>query len=160
MTPRDLFITNPDKTKSYIDQEKVTVSKKTLGIHDFPAGGNKGHLKYIQQKASTWTSRMTNGHLPHHMAWIAYKLQLWPGIRYELGTMTNDIEEAASVNTKIDYKMLNFFGGGSHSNERSSNAAYNLWRIRLTQRPNRAADMSNQYVVTTLSYFHKSQQKT
>ncbi len=41
------------------------------------------------------------------MAWIAYKLQLWPGLRYGLGTMTNDIEEAASVNTEIDYKMLN-----------------------------------------------------
>jgi hypothetical protein len=110
MTPRKLFITNPDGTKSYINQEEVTVSKKTLGIHDSPAGGNKEHLKYIQQKASTWTSRMTNGHLPHHMAWIAYKLQLWPGIRYGLGTMTNNIEEAASVNTKIDYKMLNILG--------------------------------------------------
>ncbi len=41
------------------------------------------------------------------LAWIAYKLQLWPGIRYGLGTMTNDIEEAASVNTEINYKMLN-----------------------------------------------------
>jgi len=72
MTPRKLFITNPDGTKSHIDQEGVTVFKKTVGVHDSPAGGNKGNLKYIQQKASTWTSRMTNGHLPHPMAWIAY----------------------------------------------------------------------------------------
>jgi hypothetical protein len=110
MTPRKLFITNPDGTKSYIHQEEVTVSKKTLGIHDSPAGGNEGHLKYIQQKASTWTSRMTNGHLPHHMAWIAYKLQLLPGLRYGLGAMTNNIEEAASVNTEVNYKMLNVLG--------------------------------------------------
>ena len=41
MTPRELFITNPDGTKSQINQEGVTVSKKTLGIHDSPAGGNK-----------------------------------------------------------------------------------------------------------------------
>jgi hypothetical protein len=68
---RDLFITNPDGTRSLIDQEEVTVSKKTLGIHDSPAGENEGHLKYIQEKASTWTSRMINGHLPHHMAWVA-----------------------------------------------------------------------------------------
>ena len=53
---------------------------------------------------------MTNGHLPHRMAWIAYKLQLWPGLRYGLGTMTNDIKEAASVNTEIDYKMFNVLG--------------------------------------------------
>ncbi len=44
MTLRKLFITNPDGTKSYINQEEVTVSKKTLGIHNAPARGNKGHL--------------------------------------------------------------------------------------------------------------------
>jgi len=110
MTPRELFVTNPDGTKNQINQEEVTVSKKTLGIHDSTAGGNEEHLKYIQQKASTWTDRMTNGRLPHHMAWIAYRLQLWPGLRYGLGTMTNDIEEATSVNTKTNYRMLNILG--------------------------------------------------
>jgi len=110
MTPRELFVTNPDGTKSQINQEEVTVSKKTLGIHISTAGGNEEHLKYIQQKASTWTDRMTNGHLPHHMACIAYRLQLWPGLRHGLGTMTNDIEEATSVNTKTDYRMLNILG--------------------------------------------------
>jgi hypothetical protein len=44
------------------------------------------------------------------MAWIAYRLQLWPGLRYRLGTMTNDIEEATSVNSKTDYRMLNILG--------------------------------------------------
>jgi hypothetical protein len=53
MTQQELFVTNPDKTKSQINQEGVTASKKTLGIHDSPAGGNEEHLKYIQQKAST-----------------------------------------------------------------------------------------------------------
>jgi hypothetical protein len=50
MMPRELFVTNPDGTKSQINQEEVTVSKKTLGIHDAPAGGNEEHLKHIQQK--------------------------------------------------------------------------------------------------------------
>ena len=44
------------------------------------------------------------------MAWIAYRLQLWPGLRYGLGTMTNDIEEATSVNAKTDDRMLNILG--------------------------------------------------
>ena len=44
------------------------------------------------------------------MAWIAYRLQLWPGLRYGLGTMTNNIEEATSVSTKTDYRMLNILG--------------------------------------------------
>jgi hypothetical protein len=76
----NLFITNPDGTRSPITQEEVTVSKKSLGIYNSPARGNKDHLKYIQEKASMWTSRMIKGHLPHHMAWVAYKLQLWPGL--------------------------------------------------------------------------------
>jgi hypothetical protein len=71
---------------------------------------NTRNLKYIQQKASTWTDRMTNGHLPHHMAWITYKHQLWLGLGYGLGTMTNDIKEATKVNTKTDYRMLNILG--------------------------------------------------
>jgi len=41
MTPWELFVTNPDGTKSQINQEEVTVSKKTLGIHDALAGGNE-----------------------------------------------------------------------------------------------------------------------
>lgn len=65
MTPRELFITNPEGTKSHINQEGVTMSKKALGIHDSLVRGNEGHLKFIQQKALTWTSRMSNCHLPH-----------------------------------------------------------------------------------------------
>jgi hypothetical protein len=53
---------------------------------------------------------MINGHLPHHMAWVAYNLQLWPGLCYWLGTMTNDIEEAASVLNETNYKLLNVLG--------------------------------------------------
>ena len=41
MTPQTLFATNPDGTKSQITQEEVTVSKKTLGIHDAPVEGNE-----------------------------------------------------------------------------------------------------------------------
>jgi hypothetical protein len=46
--PRELYIINPDGIKSTIKQEGTTVSKKTLGIYDSPAGGNNGHLDHIQ----------------------------------------------------------------------------------------------------------------
>jgi hypothetical protein len=110
IVPRELFITNPDGTKSAIKQEEVTVSKKTLGIYDAPAGGNEGHLNYIKGKAMTWVNRMTNGHLPSHMAWVTYKHQLWPGLRYGLGTMTNDITPAEKLLDDVDYKTLNVLG--------------------------------------------------
>jgi hypothetical protein len=89
-----MLIANPDGTKSPIKQEKVTESKKTLGIHDLPSGGNATHLSSIKEKISIWVNRMTNGHLPNHTAWITYKQKLRPCVRYGLGTMTNDLEVA------------------------------------------------------------------
>jgi hypothetical protein len=86
------------------------VSKKTLGIYNAPAEGNEGHLDYIKGKATTWVNRMTNGHLPSHIAWVAYRHQLWPGLQYGLGTMTNDIDLAAKLLDNVDYKTLNVLG--------------------------------------------------
>ncbi len=86
------------------------MSKKTLGIHDSPAGGNAGHLDHIKTKATTWVNRMTNRHLPSHMAWVACKHQLWPGLGYSLGTMNNDIEEASTLLDDVDYRTLNVLG--------------------------------------------------
>ncbi len=84
--------------------------KKTLGIYDTPAGGNKGHLDHIKSKATTWINRMTNGHLPSYIAWVAYRHHLQPGLRYGLGTMTNDIEPAARLLDNANYKTLNVLG--------------------------------------------------
>ncbi len=44
------------------------------------------------------------------MAWVAYKLQLWPGLCYGLVTMTNDIKEAANKLNETNYKILNVLG--------------------------------------------------
>ncbi len=53
MVPRNMIITNPDGTKSPIQQEMDTESKKTLGIHDPPSGGNTTHLSSIKTKGKT-----------------------------------------------------------------------------------------------------------
>jgi len=106
----ELSVTNPDGSRSRIKQEEVATSKKTLGIYDAPSGGNQGHLEYIHGKLTTWITRMKNGHLPAHMAWIAYKLQLWPGLRYGLGTMTNDLEATDAIFNKDDYDIMPILG--------------------------------------------------
>jgi hypothetical protein len=49
----ELFVTNPDGSRSSIKQEEVLTSKKTLGIYDAPSGGNQGHLEYIHGKLTT-----------------------------------------------------------------------------------------------------------
>jgi hypothetical protein len=53
---------------------------------------------------------MTNGHLPNHMAWIAYKHQLWPGVWYGQGMMTNDLEVADNLLHEEDYRTFNVGG--------------------------------------------------
>jgi hypothetical protein len=53
---------------------------------------------------------MTNDHLPSHVAWVAYRHQLWPGLQYGLVTMMNNIDPAAKLLNNIDYKTLNFLG--------------------------------------------------
>jgi hypothetical protein len=54
--------------------------------------------------------RMKNGHLPSHIhiAWMAYKLQLWAGLRYGIGTMTN--EEAEGLFKEQEQGLLNILG--------------------------------------------------
>jgi hypothetical protein len=52
MAPKEMLITNPNGTKSPIVQEEVNMSKKTLNVHNSPAG-NAGHLAYIKEKATT-----------------------------------------------------------------------------------------------------------
>jgi len=106
----ELSAPNPDGSRSSIKQEEVTTSKKTLGIYDAPSGGNQDHSEYIHGKLTTWITRMRNGHLPAHMAWIAYKLQLWPGLCYGLGTMTNNLEATEAIFDKADYDMMPILG--------------------------------------------------
>jgi hypothetical protein len=110
MVPREMVITNPDGTTSPIKQEKVTSSKKTLGIHGSLSRGNSTHLAFIKEKVNVWVSRMANYHLPNHMAWVTYRHQLWPEVQYGLGTMTNDLEVTDNLLHKEDYMMLNILG--------------------------------------------------
>jgi hypothetical protein len=110
MVPRELVIANPDGMTSPISQEQVTASKKTLRILYSPSGGNSAHLTYIKEKVGEWVSRMTNRHLPSHMAWAAYRHQLWPGVRFGFGTMTNDLKVTDNLLHKEDYRMLNVLG--------------------------------------------------
>jgi hypothetical protein len=53
---------------------------------------------------------MTNGHQPSHIVWVAYRHQLWPGLRCGLGTIANDIETAARLLDNTNYKTLSVLG--------------------------------------------------
>ena len=78
------------------------------------------------------THKMVTCHLP----WdgdLAYKRQLWPGLRYGIGAMTNDLEEAGEVPDKTDYKMWNIFGKCKYSGERMMAHSFKMRFILTTK---------------------------
>jgi hypothetical protein len=124
----------------------VTKSKKTPGIYDAPAAGNEGHLDYIRSKATTWIDRMANGHLPSHITWVAYRHQLWPGLRYGLGTMTNEIKPAATPLDEVDYKTLNVLGI-------LQNLTKGLHKIHTAFRGCRLFDLATEQLISRVNMF-------
>jgi hypothetical protein len=121
-------------------------SKKTLGIYFAPAGGNKGHLDHIKSKAKTWIKRMTNGHLTSHIVWVAYRHQLWPGLRYGLSTMTNDIEPAARLLNDANYKTLSVLGI-------FCNVAKGVQKIHTTFGSFRLFNLSTEQLISRVNMF-------
>ena len=83
------------------------------------------------------------------MGWIAYKFQLWPGVRYGIGTMTNDLEEAEEVLDKTDHRMLNVLGIATHSQEGMATHSLNLWWIWTLQFCYQATDKKIKPVAST-----------
>jgi hypothetical protein len=60
------------------------------------------------------------------VTWLGpHKLQLWPGLRYGLGTMTNDLEPAEKLLHAKDHKTLNVLGV-------LRNVTKDLWRLHTT----------------------------
>ena len=55
-------------------------------------------------------NRMKNDRLPLHVAWLGYCLQLWSGLRYSIGTMTNELEKIKEVPGNLDYEILLVLG--------------------------------------------------
>ena len=85
-------------------------SRKALGVKDCSAGGNAKQLTTIKSKVEEWINIMKNGRLPAKWAWVTYKFQLWPSIRYGIGTMTNDMEEAEELLDDHNFSLLNILG--------------------------------------------------
>jgi hypothetical protein len=68
----------PDGSSTTISQEEVSTAEKSLGVWSNVDGNDAKHIsKNITGRFISWTSKMTNRHLPAHLGWIAYKFILW-----------------------------------------------------------------------------------
>ena len=107
---KELRIEGVDNTNKVIKSLGTSDEKKFLGVFDGPEGGNVKQLEKIKDKVEVFVKRMTNGKLPAYLGWMAYNHKLWAGVRYGIGTMTDDIEVVNCFLDKLDYLMMNVLG--------------------------------------------------
>jgi len=109
-----LTLKAPDGTRQNLNRKEVDEAEKTLGVFHSPAGGHAAHLHYLHQKSERWLCRITNGHLPSSLVWMSYYHQLWPGLRYGLGTLTNPIAASTTCLRNFDFQLLPLLGINRH----------------------------------------------
>ena len=109
-----LDILLPDGSFHPIQSSPYDHCEKTLGVYSSPSGSGLRHLESVLLKAEVWVNRLRNGHLSNAWAWVAYRHQLWPSLRYGLGAISNDIEEAQALLAKLDFQLLPMLGVNRH----------------------------------------------
>ena len=111
----NLTILMPGGDRTKITQLPVTEGKKMLGVWSSPTGSDKKHLQeVILGKTSKWVGRLKNAQLPVHLAWKAYRYQLWPSIRYGLGTLATPRTDIEGLLHKLKFAMLSHLGVNQH----------------------------------------------
>ena len=109
--PWDLFVPLPlPEGEAIIEQFKVSHAVKSLGVWTSPSDSHATHLMHLHGKAVDWLSLMLNGHLPTSLSWMSFLQQLWPRLRYGLGTLTNELAAGQQCLDYVDFKMLSFLG--------------------------------------------------
>jgi hypothetical protein len=78
----------PDGLDVDICQGEVSTAEKTLKVWSAVDGNDDKHLEEnVMRRVGKWNSKMTNGHLPAKLGWVAYRFKLWPGVCYGLATL-------------------------------------------------------------------------
>ncbi len=77
-------------------QGEVSTAKKALGVLSTVDGNDKKHLEEnVTRCVEKWISKMTNGHLPAKLGWVANRFKLLLGVRYGLATLAMPLKIAA-----------------------------------------------------------------
>ena len=97
-----------------LKQRSLDKSSKSLGVITSPSPGHSAHLDWLWGKTDTWTSSMSNGHLPLSQVTLSYLFQLWPSLRYGLGTLTNDWDSASNCLSSLKFRILPLLGVNRH----------------------------------------------
>jgi hypothetical protein len=101
----------PNSDPAKISQGEVLVAEKALGIWSSIDGNNEAHVEHdVIERVEKWINRMSNGHLPAKLGWIAYRFKLWAGVRYGLSVLAAPLLILAGVLKKQNFWLLSFLG--------------------------------------------------
>ncbi len=101
----------PDGSLATISQGDIFKAKKGLGVWSTVNSNDNKHLaQNVTGRIRKWITKMTNGHLPARLGWVAYKFKLWPGIHYGLAMLAMPLEMANNTLRRENFKLLPFFG--------------------------------------------------
>ena len=110
----NLYLSEPSGNMSRLERKLPTDAVKTLGVYHSPVGDHAEHLRQLSTKAADWLNKIRNGHLPSSYVLLSYYHQLWPGLRYGLGTLSNSYSAADACLIKFDYALLPYIGVNRH----------------------------------------------
>ena len=99
-----------DNGKQPLQRKEFDEAERTLGVFHCPSGGHAHHLAQLSNKGTRWVNNMKNASLPSGSIMKSYLFQLWSGLRYGLGTLTNSIEAANACLSNIDAQLLPLLG--------------------------------------------------
>jgi hypothetical protein len=107
---REILVPQPDGEFVTIKQLSPFESAKELGVKECVAGESQDQLQSMRDKFRKWVMKVHNSHLQPSFVWVSYRLQIWPGVRYSIGTLTNDMESIADLLQDLYYKLLPSMG--------------------------------------------------
>ncbi len=113
----NLRLTTPllNGTMEEITQLPVTEARKTLGIWSSPDGLDSMHLQeVVVGKVTKWVGCLKNAQLPTHLAWEAYRHQLWSGVKWSLSTLVNSNREIDGILHKLEFEIIPLMGVNRH----------------------------------------------
>ena len=110
MNNHDLLLTETYGKTTILERKLPTDAIRTLGVYHSPEGDHSFHLSQMHDRAYTWLNCIRNGHLPSNLVLMSYYQQLWAGLRYGLGALSNSYAAAENCLTKFDYQLLPYIG--------------------------------------------------
>jgi hypothetical protein len=122
----------PGGLSATMSQAEVSTVEKALGVWSTVEEDNSIHLaKNVTGRFTKLASKMTNGHLPARLGWIAYRFKLWPGIRYGLSTLAMPLATAQDTLQKNFFRILPFLGINRNVKQEWRTLNCTFWGIGL-----------------------------